>query len=191
MPFAHSAAVRRRPDGGFTLIELVLVMAGAVMLTALTLPGVTNFIQSQRSRDAARLVERTFQTARLKAVTASRSLRVRLSCPAAGQLRILEVTGVAATDDATNRCSATAYPFPAPADSLRATPALDSPVIPLPSGTTVTGTATNFEFDPRGAVATVSGSTVTPLEGDVVVTVTRGGYSHRVTINGLGRVRLD
>jgi Tfp pilus assembly protein FimT len=177
---------------GFSLIELVLVMAGTVMLAAISVPQVSNFLDQQRARDAARTVEREMQTARLKAVSASRSLRVRFNCPSIEQMRLLEVTGVAATDTASNRCSPTAYPYPPPNDSLDSTPSLDSPVIYLPSGTTVTGTALNFEFDPEGGVSTVSAAgVVLPLGGDVVLTVTRGRFSNAVTVNALGRVRLN
>jgi Tfp pilus assembly protein FimT len=170
----------------------MLVMAFAITMCALTLPQVNNFLQSQRARNAASVVERSMQTARLKAVSASRSLRVRIGCPAAGQIRILEVTGMSTTDDASNRCNTTAYPSPGPRDSLQATPSMDSPVIYLPDGTTVTGSALNLEFDPRGAVYSVSSTgTTAALTGDVVLTVTRAGYSQTVTINALGRVRLN
>lgn len=184
----------RRGNGqdGFTLLELVLILAASVTIASLTLPRFNNFMQAQRARTAAQIVERELQSARLKAVSASRSLRVRFNCPAAGQLRILEVTGVAATDNAANRCSVTAYPFPGPNDSLRSTPQHDSPVIQLPSGTSVTATALNYEFSPSGNVYAVSASNVvTTLNGDATLTVTRSGYSRTVTLNALGRVHLN
>ena len=181
-----------RGQAGFTLLELVLVLAAGVTIASLALPRFNNFMQAQRARTAARIVERELQTARLKAVGSSRSLRVRFNCPAAGQLRILEVTGVATTDNATNRCSETAYPTPGPSDSLRATPQYDSPVIQLPTGTSVSAIAMNFEFSPAGNVYAVSASNVvTTLNGDATLTVTRAGYSQTVTINALGRVHIN
>jgi Tfp pilus assembly protein FimT len=179
-------------QAGFSLVELMFVMLGIVAIAGMTIPKFNTFIQSQRARDAARLVERELQTARLKSVSASRALRVRFNCPAAGQFRLLEVTGIASVDNAGNRCDPTAFPSPGPIDSLRATPSLDSPVHYLPPSTTVTGPALNFEFSPKGSVYSVNGAGVTTaVAGDVVLTVTRTGYSKTVTINALGRVRLN
>jgi hypothetical protein len=110
-------------------------------------------MQSQRARTAARAVERELQSARLKAVTASKRMRVKLNCPVAGQLRVVEVTGVAATDNAANRCDDVAFPFPGPRDALRSTPSLDAPLVRLPLGTTITSVVTTFEFGPRGDAA--------------------------------------
>lgn len=185
----------RRPtigDGGFTLIELLIVSMMALVVSAIAAPSFSAFRESQRARDAARRVERELQTARLKAVTSSRALRVRFDCPVAGQFRVLELTGIAATDNAANRCDPTAFPFPGPNDSLRATPSLDSPVIHLTDGTTVSGAIRQFEFDPRGQVFSVSTSgVVTALAGDAVLTITRHGWTNTVTVNGLGRIRLN
>lgn len=177
---------------GFTIVELALVMAGALTLAAIVAPTFSNFMDANRSMVAARKVEREMQAARLKAVSAGRSLRVRLNCPAAGQLRVLEVTGVAATDSAGNRCDPVAFPSPGPRDSLRSTPSLDSPVIYLPDGAVLTSTVQQFEFDPRGgAYSVTSGGTVTALAGDVVLTVTHKTWSHTLRVNPVGRITFD
>ena len=174
------------------MIELLTVMATAVTLIAVAAPAINGFLRAQRALNAARLVERQLQTARLKAVSVSHSMRVRFSCPAAGQVRVLEFTGVSATDNAANRCDPVAFPSPGPIDTLKSTPSLDQPVVYLPQGTTVAGTSLHFEFTPKGTVHTVgSGGVVTPVNGDVTLTVTRAGYSKTVTINALGRVRLN
>ena len=179
-------------EAGFTLVEMVAVMALALSIGAIAAPRINAFLRLQQATTAARMVERELQTARLKAVSASRALRVRFNCPAAEQMRILELTGVAATDDATNRCSPTAFPSPGPVDSLRATPSLDSPVAYLPKGTTVAGASLHYEFSPQGVAHTVSPTgTVSPVNGDVVLTVTRQGVSRTVSINDLGRVRIN
>ncbi len=179
-------------DAGFTLIELLIIAMVAMVISAVAAPAFNSFRDAQRASNAARLVEREFKNARLKAVTSSRALRVRLNCPAVGQLRVLEVTGVAATDNATNRCDPVAYPFPGPNDTLRSTPALDSPVIHLPQGALVAGTFTHFEFSPRGQVYSVSATGITSaLAADATLTITRKSWSHTVTINAIGRVRLN
>jgi prepilin-type N-terminal cleavage/methylation domain-containing protein len=183
---------RRRGQAGFSLIELLLVLAGIVTLSAFAVPSFSNLVEATRARDAGRTVERQLQTARMKAVTHSRALRVRFNCPVAGQFRMLEVTGVAATDNAGNRCSPTAFPFPGPRDTLRSTPSLDSAVIYLPTGTTVAGAFTHLEFGTKGQVYTVDGSgNVASVVGTLVLTVTYKGRSNTVTVNALGRVRFN
>ena len=185
-------AWRTDRQSGFTLLELVLVMAGIVTLSAIVVPNFSNVVAAMKARDAARTVERQLQTARMKAVTHSRALRVRFNCPVPGQLRMLEVTGVAGTDSASNRCDPTAFPSPGPNDTLRSTPWLDSPVIYLAEGTTVTGGALVFEFGPKGDVHAVSSTgVVSDINAPLVLTVTHKGRSNTVTINGLGRIRFN
>jgi hypothetical protein len=56
----------------------------------------------------------------------------------------------------------------------------------------VTGTTQGIEFGPKGTVYLVSASgTSTALAGDLTITVTRDGSSRTVTVNALGRVRLN
>ena len=189
---AAGVCVRSNRQAGFSMIELLTVMATAVTLIAVAVPAISGFLRSQRALTAARLVERQLQAARLKAVSSSHSLRVRFNCPVAGQVRTLEFTGVSSTDNASNRCDPVVYPSPGPKDTQRSTPSLDSPVVYLPSGSTVTGTSLFLEFTPKGTVYTVgSGGVVTALNGDLTLTVTRAGFSKTVTINALGRVRLN
>ena len=73
----------------------------------IALPVMQDMTANIKLNEAARLVEREMQDARLKAVSSNRAIRVRLNCPAAGYIRSVEVLGTAA-DDATNRCSTTA-----------------------------------------------------------------------------------
>ncbi|HET9371637.1 MAG TPA: prepilin-type N-terminal cleavage/methylation domain-containing protein [Vicinamibacterales bacterium] len=180
-------------ERGFSLIELIMVMAAMVTLAAVLVPSFKTLTLSMKARDAARKVERELQTARLKAVTVSRTLRVRFNCPSAGQFRIIELTGIAATDGSANRCSQTAFPFPAPIDTLKATPQFDSPVFSLPTGTTIAGTTLAFEFDPRGNVYAVNTGTgtVTKLTADASIAVARYGWTNTVTINALGKIKLN
>ena len=191
----------RTGQDGFTLIELLVVMAAIVTLVAVVVPNSSNLLKSMKARNAARVVERQLQTARLKAVTNSRSMRVRFDCPASGRLRLLEVTGVAATDAASNRCDETAFPYPGPSDALRSTPSMDSPVVYLPAGTTVsctgcppgTSSPLALEFGPRGTVHAVNVATdeTASFTGDLIIMVTQGGYSNEVRVNELGRVRFN
>jgi Tfp pilus assembly protein FimT len=186
------ASDRKAGERGFTLIEVLITTVVTLAIGAMVVPQISNLMQSQRARTAARAVERELQSARLKAVTASKRIRVKLNCPVAGQLRMVEVTGVAATDNASNRCDEVAFPFPGPRDALRSTPSLDAPLVRLPAGTTIASTVTTFEFGPRGDAAQV-GSTglVASLASETTVTVTRAGWSSAIRINPIGKIRID
>ena len=170
-----------------------MVFAAMVTLAAVLVPSFKTLTLSMKARDAARSVERELQTARLKAVTVSRALRVRFNCPAAGQFRVVELTGITATDTATNRCSQSAFPFPTPIDTLKSTPQFDSPVFYLPTGTTITGTTLAFEFDPRGNAYSVDTTTgvVTKLTALATLTITRSGWTNTVTINEMGKIKIN
>ena len=183
---------RQTGEAGFTLIEVLITTVVIIAIGAMLVPQFSNLMQSQRARTAGRLVERELQSARLKAVTSSKRMRVKLNCPVAGQLRVVEVTGVAATDNASNRCDEVAFPFPGPNDALRSTPSLDAPLVRLPLGTTITTAVTTFEFGSRGDAAQV-GSTgvVTILAGETTVTVTRAGWTSEIKINPIGKIRID
>jgi Tfp pilus assembly protein FimT len=179
-------------QAGFSVIEIVIVLALAVSVAAVAMPSYNSLTTAYRAKTAARAVEREMQTARLKAVTVSRAMRVFLNCPAAGQLRVVEYTGVSTTDDASNRCDPVAFPVPGPSDMLRSTPQFDGPVVYLPDGATVTGTITAFEFSPRGEVSQVAaGGATTPLTAEALVTVTRAGWSYGISINVGGRIKIN
>ena len=181
-----------RREAGFTLVEITITMALGLIVAATIVPKIGALMNSQRARNGAQIVETQMQTARLRAVAVSRSLRVRFSCPSTGSLRVLELTGVAATDSASNRCSQTAFPYPGPRDALRATPSLDGPIVYLPSGVSVSGAIMQFEFTPRGEVyAVASNGTTSLVTGDATLSVTYGTWSHTVKVNALGRIRLD
>jgi prepilin-type N-terminal cleavage/methylation domain-containing protein len=185
-------AGRAGGQSGFTLIEIVIVMAIAITMAAITVPRISDLLASQRARNAARDVERELQVARLKAVTSAHAMRVRFNCPVAGQLRRLEVTGVPTTDNAANRCDPVAYPFPGPNDMLQSTPSFDSPVIYLPTGTAVATAFPQYEFGANGMVYSVDATgTVAALAADATVTVTLNGWSNGITINGFGRIKFN
>ena len=180
-----------KTESGFTLIEVVITCAVTIAIAALAIPRFNSLMALQRARTAAQTVARELQSARLKAVTSSRRMRVKLNCPVAGQLRAIEVTGVSATDNAANRCDESAFPFPGPNDMVRSTPELDSPLTRLPLSTTVASTVLTFEFGPRGDVSSVStGGVVTPLTAEVTVTVTRAGFSSAIRVNEIGRIKV-
>ena len=180
-------ALFRTGERGFSLNELMLTVAIAGTLMVIAVPVLSDVGDSTKLGAATREIERELQSARLKAVSVNRILRVRLNCPAAGYFRTVELLNSGA-DSATNRCLLSAYPFPADND-LMTRPNYDGPVRTLPSGATVAGDV--LEFRPDGTAVRVVSNVVEPITTPVAVTVTRNGKSKAITINGAGKIQLQ
>jgi Tfp pilus assembly protein FimT len=138
---------------------------------------------------ATRDVERELQTARMRAVSANRPMRVRLNCPGVRQFRIVEVTGVAGTDNATNRCDETVYPYPGPKDTSQATPAHDGAVKLLHFTVSLSGT--EVQFNPNGTAQQVVAGTPQAIATTVSATLTKSAASRTVTVNALGKIQIN
>lgn len=175
------------PARGFSLTELMLVVAVGAILAGASIPLTGQIVATTKVNEAARLVEREFADARLRAVSSNRALRVRTNCPSAGFVRTVEVLNTAA-DNAINRCLASAYPFP-PDDDLMTRPNYDGPVRVLPNKATV-GTVT-YQFEPDGTVFNVVANVATRMATEQTVTISRGTRSRLVKVNGAGKIQLQ
>lgn len=176
-----------RHQRGFTLVELLLTVAVAATLMAIGVPVLLDVNEGTKLNAASRELERELQSARLRAVTNNRPLRVRLNCPAVGYYRTVEVLGTAA-DDAFDRCRQSAYPFPADND-ITTRPNYDGPTRVLPNQATVTNGV--IEFRPDGTAYTVVANVAQTIAAPVTLTVTRNGKSKAVTINGSGKIQIQ
>lgn len=181
MRFFHSSA------RGFSLIELLMTVAVAATLLGVGIPILLDVTESSKLTGAARELERELQTARLKAVTSNRSLRVRLNCPAAGYYRTVEVLGTAA-DSASNRCLVTAYPYPADNDAMTR-PNYDGPTRFLPNLATVSDGS--VEFRPDGTAHNVVANVAQPITSLLTLSVTRNGKTKAITVNGTGKIQYQ
>jgi len=179
---------RARNDRGFSVIELMMVVLMLGTLAAIAVPVMTDMTASIKLNEAARIVEREMQDARLKAVSSNRAIRGRLNCPATGYVRSVEVLGTAA-DTASNRCMTSAYPFPPADDDVMTRPNFDGPVRTLPNAATVTSEV--LQFGPDGTAVSVINGTPTTIATPVTVTISRNGKSRTVTVNNVGKVQLQ
>lgn len=190
---------RLRDVRGFTLIELVVVVALIAVLAAMGVPALMSSSAQLRLGNSARLVERELHAAKMKAVRSDRMMRVRFNCPAAGQFRVVEVLGTAtrpAVDDgdgrAAARCSLASYPYPDTNRGFFALPNNDGPLQTLPVGVAFSAVQT-IDFWPDGSAHAVASST--PLAAEValrVYDVKRGTSVNRsITVNGLGKITLQ
>ena len=174
-------------ERGFSLVELMLVVAIAATIAGIAVPALGDVSDSIKLNEATRMVERELQDARIKAVSNNTRIRMRTNCPAAGFIRIVEVMGTAA-DTAADRCLQTVYPFP-PDQDLMTRPNSDGPVRVLTNAATV-GTEA-IQFAPDGTAMQVVAGVAQAIAVPVTITVTRKGNSRSVTINGLGKVQLQ
>lgn len=177
-----------RLDRGFSVLELMMVVAVAGTLAVVAVPLMTDLTENSKLSAATREVERELQSARLKSVSTNRSLRVRLNCPSVGYFRTVEVLGTS-DDSSTARCQLSGFPYPAPDTNLMTRPNYDGPLQMLPHGATMTGDT--LEFRPDGTVYLVMAGAPQAISSEATVAVTRNYKTKTVTINGAGRIRLQ
>jgi prepilin-type N-terminal cleavage/methylation domain-containing protein len=180
-----------RSDRGFSLVEVLAVVAFIAIIGAVAMPVYSDIVDSMRLGQSTRDVERELQTARLKAVSTNRRLRLRTNCPTAGQFRIVQVLGTTA-DGPLSRCSEATYPLDT-ATQNPVTKRQDGPIRRLQRGVTIS--TDTFEFRPNGTVFQVS-SSGTPEAIDMSdehgekLTLTKDGKTKEIWINALGKIRI-
>lgn len=185
-------------DRGFSLVDTIMVMAIFATLAAIAVPSMQDVVENMRLGMALRDVERELQSARLKAVSTNRPMRVRFNCPAVGQLRAVELIGTprvpVAADTAANRCDETLYPYlSSGADQSRLTrPNNDGPVRRLQQGSTFSA-STTLEFWPNGSVHkdALAGNPWPVLGAAETLTVSRRGKTKSIRVNALGKIEMD
>ena len=190
------AVVKSSTESGFSLIELLMVVALVGIVSVIGMPLLGQIAGSIELGEAARQVERELQSARMAAVAANQPVRVMFNCPVAGQYRLVELIGTpavpAAADGVVGRCSTTTYPFPAPDNNPITRPNTDGPLRTLKSTVTFT-TSTTIEFWPDGTAHTNSGL-VNPwppiASPGTSIVLTRSGKTRSILVNGIGKIQL-
>jgi type II secretory pathway pseudopilin PulG len=160
------------------LLEVIVVVTFAMVLMAMAVPSLLEAQRQYVLNSAARTVAAELRQARFAAVAKNRPFLVRFDCPAAGQLRTIEVMtdpAFAAINSDPDRCAEDAYPFPAPVPATP--PANDGPVVRLPAGATFLG-FTDVAFDRTGRTAGVQ-----------TIQVTNGFRTRTITVTQAGRVQ--
>ena len=188
--------VKRSGHSGFSLIELLMVVALVGIVAVIGLPLLGQISGTIQLGEAARQLERELQSARMTAVSANQPVRVMFNCPLAQQYRMVELIGTpqtpAAADGVVSRCSDTTYPFPAPDNNPITRPNNDGPLRLLPTPVTIT-TSTTIEFWPDGSAHTNTGGTNPwpPIASPGTnIILTRSGKTKTILVNGIGKIQL-
>jgi prepilin-type N-terminal cleavage/methylation domain-containing protein len=182
---------------GFTLIDMLVVVALVGIILAMAVPGITGSLDRMRLGQTAREVERELQGAKSRAVSKGRTIRVRFNCPGPGEYRAVEILGSpkapVAADNAGNRCDPVAYPFPAADNDPITRPNLDGPVRRLDSAVQF-GLMPRVEFRPDGTARYDTGTggewPMIPTSG-ISIRLDRGPKSSTILVNGLGKITLQ
>jgi type II secretory pathway pseudopilin PulG len=184
--------VSYQSETGFSLVDMLITVALIGIVAGISVPMLGSVGSSMKLGQGQREVERELQAARLKAVTANRRMRVRFNCPTTGEYRMVEVIGAAA-DDASNRCSETAYPAVPPDRNPMTRPNHDGPIRRLPKDVSF-GAAASIQFAPDGTVMYESSGAYIdvpdPAGTAVTLTRTRSTDVAKITVNRLGKVQL-
>lgn len=184
-------------ESGISLVDMMVVVAVMSVIMAGAIPQLRDVTGAMKLGTSLRDVERELQTARLKAVTSNRPIRVRFNCPSTGEFRMVELIGSTTTpdtaDSADTRCSETLYPSPPADDSPLTRPNHDGPIRRLDSSVAF-GSASTIEFWPDGSAHqdTNGGNPWPPVASTgTAITLTRNGTVRTITVNSLGKIQIQ
>ena len=177
-----------RSERGLALTDLLITLAVIATLAGLAVPAMTDMTSDLKATEAARVIEREMQDARLRAVSANRTLRVRMNCPDARFVRTVEFLNSSA-DTSGNRCNPQSYPYPAADDDILTRPNYDGPMRTLPLESLVGNHI--IEFRPDGTARNVLSNVAQEITSPISIVVTRSGRTRTITVNGAGKIQLQ
>lgn len=183
---------------GFTLIDIMVTICVMAIIMAGAVPALIDLADGFKLGQGQRDVYQELQSARLIAVASNRPIRIRFDCPASGEYRLTELIGSTQSPDtkdtATDRCSATKYPFPPADNDPTSRPNHDGPVKTLPNTVTF-GAKPILEFWPDGTVhkqeAGENPWKQVPVDATgVEISVVKNSTAKRIRVNGLGKIQI-
>ncbi len=187
---------------GFTLVELMVVIAIVAILATLAAPSFNTFIAKQRIRSAAYDLAQTFQTARSNAILTRRAVDVRASYPTSGnnwngtKTATLFATDVTASDQV-KIANSSFYVFESGAGVSSSGTANNrvTKVSTLNDSVVINSTPVLIRFTSDSSVQTSTSTTTAPTNttADLTFVVTYTGSSlagYTVTLNHFGGTQV-
>lgn len=157
---------------GFTLFELLLVVALITVISGMAIPVLSGSTARNSVWTASEQIGTQIRQARLKAISRNTRFRIRFDCPAAGQFRVLHVTGDPDIDTALDRC-----------DDYQE---WDSGVYTMPARVTYGVDPPLLEVNGRGVFTSADG-----IPANITVTHTGDGSARTLTMSGTGQINFE
>ena len=171
---------------GFSLVDIMMVLAVGGILSAVAVPSIDGAMKRYRMNTASRTITGEIRAARFTAVAKNRTMRVRFNCPGVGQFRVIEVTGNAAIDNAADRCSETAYPYPDPNPAVA--PNADGPAMWINQGAAL-GAVQDLQISNRGRIQPLNNCPACAVAAPPAsIGLTNGYETQTITISASGMV---
>ncbi len=183
----HTMAMTKwKRIAGFSLVDIMMVLAVGGILSAVAVPSIDGAMRRYRMNTATRTITTEIRAARFTAVAKNRTMRVRFNCPGVGQFRVIEVTGNAAIDNAANRCSETAYPYPDPNPAVA--PNADGPAMWINQGAAL-GAVQDLQISNRGRIQPLNNCPACAVAAPPAsIGLTNGYETQTITVSASGMV---
>lgn len=152
-------------------MELLVTVALVCVVSAIAIPSLSGSTARNSVWTASEQIGSQIRQARLKAISRNMSFRVKFDCPAVGQYRLLEVTGVPATDNAANRCNTYLQ--------------YDSGIFTLPQRTSY-GNPPTLTVNSRGVYSSTSA-----IPSTITVSYNGGEASRSLTMSATGQISFE
>jgi prepilin-type N-terminal cleavage/methylation domain-containing protein len=161
-----------RSEHGYTLFEVLIVLGLIGVISGIALPVFLSSNAQGNLWTSSERVGALIRQTRFKAISQNTTYEVRFSCPAAGQLRALVLTGDPLVDDAGTRCTNNV--------------AGDSEVVAMETGVAyAASTATGLRVNGRGVFTAVDAAI--PL----TIGVTHASSARYLTISNTGQITFS
>ncbi len=183
------SAVRRSnkpaaPSGGFKLLELVMVVAVASIISAISLPAISRTMTNMHVLSSATTLAEVIQSTRYQAVSTGCPFEITLT--AANNTYQILTEQVITSLTSPPYCASTYTASPLQVDSY------GQPVVFANSDVTMSSItpSTTLVLNPSGTVSTAA-TVTTPALYTIVFSATTGTQTKTLTVSGVGNVGIQ